>query len=150
MTAAETTFHFGSPPGPHSSFCSTPIFRVFCQEIRSTPGLDFGMSSQTERLSFLPDFPGRESLYHPLDASKDEIRVITVQPSQERSSAIHCSLQIISIQDGRSTKPYDAIPYVWGSTETTDKIIVHKSLSVDQPDCGIEVPVTYALTGAIR
>ena len=108
------------------------------------------MSSPAERLSFLPDFPGRGSLYHPLNANKDEIRVITVQPSQERSSTIHCFLQTISIQDGRSTVPYDAVSYVWGSTETTDNINVHNALSVDQPDCGIQVPVTCALTGALR
>jgi hypothetical protein len=103
-----------------------------------------------ERLSFLPDFSGRESLYHPLDASKDEIRVTTVQPAQERSSTIHCFLETISIQDGRSTKPYDAISYYWGSTETTDTIVVHDGLSIDKPGCGVRVPVTYALTGAIR
>ena len=103
-----------------------------------------------ERLSFLPDFPGRESLYHPLDANKDEVRVITIAPSHERSSTIHCFLETISIQDGRSTKPYDAISYVWGSTETTENLIVHNALSFDQPDSGVEVPVTYALTGALR
>jgi hypothetical protein len=108
------------------------------------------MSSPTERLSFLPDFPGRESLYHPLDANKDEIRVITVQPSQQRSSAIHCFLQTISIEDDRSTKSYDALSYAWGSTENTDSIFVHNSLSADQPDSGVRVPVTYALTGALR
>lgn len=108
------------------------------------------MSSPTERLSFLPDFPGRESLYHPLDAHKDEIRVITVQPSRDRSSTIHCFLQTISIQEARATKPYDAISYFWGSTETTDRIVVHDGSQVDRHDHGIEVPVTYALTRALR
>jgi hypothetical protein len=106
----------------------------------------------TPRLSFLPDFPGRESLYRPLDAaSKDEIRVITVQPSNDRSSAIHCSLQTISIQNCQSTKPYDAISYFWGSTLTTEKIFVYDEPPADQHDyCGFEVPVTPALTGALR
>jgi hypothetical protein len=45
------------------------------------------MDDSTPSLSFLPDFPGREILYHPLDANKAEIRVITVQPSNDRSSA---------------------------------------------------------------
>jgi len=85
----------------------------------------------TERLSFLPDFPGRESLYRPLDASKVEIRVITIQPSEDRSSPIHCVLQTISIQDGRSTVPYDAISYFWGSTATTENIIVYDKPPVD-------------------
>jgi hypothetical protein len=104
----------------------------------------------TERLIFLPDFAGRDCLYRPLDANKDEIRIITVQPCHERSSAIHCFLQTTTIQDGRSTIPYDAISYFWGSTETTDNIIVHDGPPVEQPGHGFEVPVTYALTGALR
>lgn len=107
------------------------------------------MSLPTERLSFLPDFPDRETLYHPLDANKDEIRVITIRPSNDRSSIIHCFLQTISIKEGRSNR-YDAVSYFWGSTETTDTIVVHNGLSVDQPDCGVEVPIPYALTGALR
>jgi hypothetical protein len=105
----------------------------------------------TERLSFLPDFPGRESLYRPLDADNAEIRVITVQPSKDRSSAIHCILQTISIRDCRSTVPYDAISYFWGSTATTENIIVHDKPPVDEHHyrC-FEVPVTPALTGALR
>lgn len=109
------------------------------------------MDDSTPRLSFLPDFPGREILYHPLNANKAEIRVITVHPSNDRSSAIHCSLQTISIRNGQSTKPYDAISYFWGSTLITETIIVHDEIPADQFDhCVFEVPVTPALAGAIR
>jgi hypothetical protein len=104
----------------------------------------------TERLIFLPDFAGRDCLYRPLDANKDDIRVITVHSCHERSSAIHCFLQTTSIQDDQCTIPYDAISYSWGSTETTDNIIVHDGPPVEQPGHGFEVPVTYALTGALR
>jgi hypothetical protein len=105
----------------------------------------------TERLSFLPDFPGRESLYRPLEADKAEIRVITVQPSEDRSSPINCIMQTISIQDGQSTVPYDAISYFWGSTATTENIIVYDKPLVDEDCyCRLEVPVTPALTGALR
>jgi hypothetical protein len=105
----------------------------------------------TERLSFLPDFPNREFLYYPLDAKADEIRVITIQPCEDYSSAIHCILQTISIQDGQSTVPYDAISYFWGSTATTENIIVYDKPPVDEHHyCCFEVPVTLALTGALR
>ena len=111
----------------------------------------FPTENPTERLSFLPDFPGRESLYRPLDAKKDEIRVITIQPSEDYSPAIHCILQTISIQDGQSTVPYDAISYFWGSTATTENIIVYDKPPVDEHHyCRFEVPVTPALTGALR
>jgi hypothetical protein len=108
------------------------------------------MDDSTPSLSFLPDFPGREILYHPLDANKAEIRVITVQPSNDRSSAIQCSLQTISIRNSKSTKPYNALSYFWGSTLTTETIIVHDGNPADQPDHRIfEVPVAPALTCAI-
>ena len=77
--------------------------------------------------------------------------MITIQPSEDYSSAIHCILQTISIQDGQSTVPYDAISYFWGSTATTENIIVYDKPPVDEHNyCRFEVPVTPALTGALR
>jgi hypothetical protein len=109
------------------------------------------MSSPPERLSFLPDFPGRRSLYHPLNASKDEIRVVIVASSEDRSSTIHCGLQTISIQNGRSTLPYDAISYFWGSTSTTEEVHVFPVFpTVADRACCVGVPVTRALAGALR
>ena len=109
------------------------------------------MSPPTEKLSFLPDFEGRDRLYHSLDSGKDEIRVITIRNSSERSAPIHCFLETISIQHNHKTRDYEAISYFWGPTETTDRIIVHDDSQAEQPDCcGLEVPVTYALTDAIR
>jgi hypothetical protein len=96
----------------------------------------------------LPDFPGRESLYHPLDAEQDQIRVITVYPSEDRSSAIRCILQTISIQDGRSTVPYDAISYHWGPAVPANLVeITVYGNPADQP---VEMRITRPLAGALR
>lgn len=96
----------------------------------------------------LPDFPGRESLYHPLDAEQDQIRVITVYPSEDRSSAIRCILQTISIQDGRSTVPYDAISYHWGPAAPANLVeITVYGNPADQP---VEMRITRPLAGALR
>jgi hypothetical protein len=104
------------------------------------------------RLSFLPDLPGRDRLYRPLDADKSEIWVITIWPSRERSEPISCSLQTISIAEGRGANYYHALSYYWGSTAEgdTEKTIVHPESLENRHGNGFSVPVTKQFTGALR
>jgi hypothetical protein len=77
--------------------------------------------------------------------------VITIQPSEDYSLAIHCILQTISIQDGQSTVPYDAISYFRGSSATTEKIVVYDGPPTYQLDQhSFEVPVTHSLAAVLR
>ena len=110
------------------------------------------MSETKTRLSFLPDFPGRDRLYRPLNADKSEVRVITIWPSRERSEPISCSLQTISLAEGRGANYYHALSYYWGSTSEgdTERITVHPESVDDRHGNGFSVPVTKQLTGALR
>ncbi|KAM0695997.1 hypothetical protein Q7P36_004480 [Cladosporium allicinum] len=110
------------------------------------------MPETKTRLSFLPDFPGRDRLYRPLNADKSEVRVITIWPSRERSEPISCSLQTISLAEGRGANYYHALSYYWGSTSEgdTERITVHPESVEDRHGNGFSVPVTKQLTGALR
>jgi hypothetical protein len=74
-------------------------------------------SSTTPHLNLLPDFPGRKLVYRPLDSGTSEIRVIVVLHAAEREAPLRCFLKMISIHEGKSTEPYNALSYYWGSTE---------------------------------
>jgi len=104
------------------------------------------------RLSFLPDFPGRDRLYQPLNSEKGEIRVINILPSSERSEPISCSLETISITNGRGANYYHALSYYWGSTAEGDRedITVYTGSPENRHEDGFHVPVTKQLTGALR
>ena len=105
------------------------------------------MPATTNRLSFLPDFPGRDHLYYPLQTSRKEIRTITVLASAEHSAAIQCTLRTISIHRSTHTPHYHALSYYWGSTSDIENIIVHK----ESPNStAFEVPVTRELASALR
>lgn len=65
------------------------------------------------KLSFLPDFEGREDLYNTLSPNQgkiSKIRVLTVHPNRNEAAPLDCSLQIVSLE--KDTKPkYNAISY---------------------------------------
>jgi hypothetical protein len=109
------------------------------------------MSETKARLSFLPDFPGRDRLYQPLNADESEIRVIIIWPCKERSEPIICTLLTISIAEGQDA-PYHALSYYWGSTAEgdTEKITVHPERPENRHGNGFSMPVTKQLTGAPR
>lgn len=55
-------------------------------------------------------------LYSPL--SPDSIRLIRLLPSEDENAPIQCQLVNYTLQDSeKRTHPYDALSYVWGSTE---------------------------------
>lgn len=110
------------------------------------------MSTTIPRLSFLPDFPGRDRLYRPLNADKMEVRVIAIMPSSERSSPIRCFLKTISLHGGKGANHYNALSYYWGLAADTESVTVYnRSLEEDFSEAEVfEVPVTKQLTGALR
>lgn len=113
------------------------------------------MSTSTPQLSFLPDFPGRERLYQPLDASKMEIRVIGLKPSTEPSAPIACLIMTISIAHEGHRPPrlgYNAISYFWGSTEPSNRetMTVYTKSATTGGYPSYKVPVTKNLTVALR
>jgi hypothetical protein len=60
--------------------------------------------------------------YIPMDPSKQQIRVLTLYPAEDRQSIIRCSLTTTSLQD---FPEYSALSYVWGSSETTHTIEIN-------------------------
>lgn len=81
-----------------------------------------------------------------------EIRVLTVRPASERSEPISCSLQTISIAEGRGANHYHALSYYWGSTAKDDieEVVVYADSHEQRYQEGFKVPVTKQLTSALR
>jgi hypothetical protein len=108
-------------------------------------------SSTTPRLNLLPDFPGRDLVYHPLNSLAGEIRVIVVLLAAERQAPLRCFLKTISIHEGKSTEPYNAISYYWGSTENPETVEVYGgSWGYRQFGGSFKIPITANLALALR
>jgi hypothetical protein len=108
-------------------------------------------SSTTPRLNFLPDFPGRKLIYHPLSSLAGEIRVIVLLHAAEREAPLRCFLKTISIHEGKSTEPYHAISYYWGSTENPETVEVYGgSWGHHQFGGSFKIPITSNLALALR
>lgn len=75
--------------------------------------------------------------WQPLVPSRDEIRVLDIQPSQTGLEPICCDLRRISLQDHPT---YDALSYVWGSPEGPEEILLNGSAH----------PITKNLHNALR
>lgn len=102
-------------------------------------------------LSFLPDFPGRETLYSPLpidESTIGSIRILTILPNEDEKGDLECSLQIVSLRDGINCE-YNAISYFWGSTHELEKVIIRGSDN-GKSSARFEVPVTLCLSTALR
>ena len=109
------------------------------------------MSSTTPRLSPLPEFPGRKLVYHHLNSAADEIRVIVVVPDTRREAPLRCFLKTISIYEGKSTEPYNAISYYWGSTKRTETVEIYgESREYDRLGGSFKIPITSNLALALR
>jgi hypothetical protein len=102
--------------------------------------------SSGPRLSYLPDFKGRESLYRQLDVDKMEVRVLTVWPDEDFLSLLQCTLRITSLLQ---VDDWDALSYYWGSANDLDSVVVHGS-DEGAPTHSCEVSVTKNLASALR
>jgi hypothetical protein len=108
-------------------------------------------SSTTPRLNLLPDFPGRKLIYRPLDSGTSEIRVIVVLHAAEREAPLRCFLKTISIHEGKSTEPYHALSYYWGSTENPETVEVYGgSWGYRQFGGSFKTPITSNCALALR
>lgn len=116
------------------------------------------MSTTTPKLNFLPHFKGRTRLYKPLNAGKQEIRLIRILPNKNRAARIRCEIFTASLQDAHGALGYNALSYYWGSTENLDRVVVYTDVEehVDNERRkrivrrSYKVPVTRSLTGALR
>jgi hypothetical protein len=108
-------------------------------------------SSTTPRLNLLPDFTGRKLIYHPLNSLAGEIRVIVVLHAAEREAPLRCFLKTISIHEGKSTEPYNALSYYWGSTENPETVKVYcGSREYDEFGGSFDIPITSNCALALR
>ncbi|KAF4626151.1 hypothetical protein G7Y89_g12010 [Cudoniella acicularis] len=74
-----------------------------------------------------------------LDVTKQEIRLLELLPGQSKDR-VSCVLKVISLQDGQTSVPYEALSYVWGEIEGTAPIQV----------CGGDFEITRNLRAALR
>jgi hypothetical protein len=108
-------------------------------------------SSTTPRLNLLPDFPGRKLVYRPLDSGISGIRVIVVLHAAEREAPLRCFLRTISIHEGKSTEPYNALSYYWGSIENPETVEVYcGSREYDEFGGSFDIPITSNCALALR
>jgi Heterokaryon incompatibility protein (HET) len=78
------------------------------------------------------------SLYQPLDASQEEIRLCFLHPSTNNNDNIECDIYNIPLCE--ATGNYIALSYVWGDPNITESISIN----------GIQWPVTTNLASALR
>ncbi|KAK5715791.1 hypothetical protein LTR17_016622 [Elasticomyces elasticus] len=106
---------------------------------------------------------GFSSSYQPLDASKQEIRVLHLLPARRLDAPIYIQLKTVSLQDNPY---YEALSYTWGNASDTSHIwvldpqsaipgIVSNLISwvapvTRAPLNSIKTPVTRSLHGALR
>jgi hypothetical protein len=101
------------------------------------------------KLSYLPDFEGRTSLYSRIDHVIGQIRVLTVWPNEDFSSRLEASLQIRTLSSDYGRETYTALSYFWGSANELESVLVHGSDN-GESTLSCEVPVTKNLTFALR
>jgi len=108
-------------------------------------------SSTIPRLNLLPDFPGHKLVYHHLNSLAGEIRVIVVLNDARWEAPLRCFMKTISIHEGKSSEPYNAISYYWGSTEDTETVEVYCGSREDaQVDRSFKIPIMSNLALALR
>jgi hypothetical protein len=115
------------------------------------------MPKTLPKLSWLPDFEGRQHVYRPLNKTRQEIRVLEVFGHSDRSAPLHCTLRTISIREN-GVDHYHAISYYWGSTLDLDVVTVHTAtnsstgLYTTKADAknAFQIPITKSLAAALR
>ena len=115
------------------------------------------MQKSLPKLSWLPDFDGRQQLYRPLNKKRREIRVVELLNDEDRSAPLHCALRTISIET-EGPHHYNALSYYWGSTQDLDTVTVHGVANTGKSPASngsttaetFRVPITKSLAGALR
>ena len=77
------------------------------------------------------------SLYQPLDSTRDEFRLLRLQPSDNLEDIITCQLFTVSLFENPS---YTTLSYEWGDKNVTEPMLVNET----------EVQVTCNLHAALR
>ncbi|PKS06248.1 hypothetical protein jhhlp_006994 [Lomentospora prolificans] len=77
-------------------------------------------------------------VYRPLDASKNQLRVIEILPADDPRSPIECRLLYVSLD--HDALEYEALSYTWGDKANPETILLD----------GQHVPVTTNLYAALR
>jgi hypothetical protein len=74
------------------------------------------------------------------------IRLLQLLPGNENSTSLRCRLLVCSLRRSTGpTRPYEALSYVWGSTENLKSIAITDDHNVDQ-----EFAITQNLHGALH
>lgn len=80
----------------------------------------------------------KASIYNPLDADSQEIRILYLYPSASPAGPVQCHLETVSLQDGPTPK-YEAISYVWSEHVGTTTITINGTLVKDAPASAVNV-----------
>ena len=73
-----------------------------------------------------PDASERHNtIYSPLDTSRNEIRLLEISPSDDEDALIACSLHTASLDDAPFFMP---VSYVWGDQSNPQEILVDGKL----------------------
>ncbi|KAK3351911.1 heterokaryon incompatibility protein-domain-containing protein, partial [Neurospora tetraspora] len=78
-------------------------------------------SADTETSASVDNTKQVKNLYYKFPISRSHIRLLQLLPSENEDAAIHCRLFCTALDskgtalDSKSTRPYEALSYVWGS-----------------------------------
>jgi len=76
----------------------------------------------------------------------DSIRLLRLLPNEDQKAPIQCELFHYSLQESdKRTHPYDALSYVWGSSNEPQSIFIHERNSTNRHD----LPITKNLYEAL-
>jgi hypothetical protein len=64
------------------------------------------------------------NIYTPLDPSKAQIRLVTLQPASSRKDVVRCTLSISSLDEPGRSPVYEALSYEWGLPKSESFIVL--------------------------
>ncbi|KAK4228437.1 hypothetical protein QBC38DRAFT_152558 [Podospora fimiseda] len=74
----------------------------------------------------IEDQESEENLYHQLPLQPHSIRLLQLLPHRDKNAPIECRLTILSLDDSKGSRPYEALSYAWGSAANSQSILVNQ------------------------
>ncbi|KAF4457612.1 hypothetical protein F53441_485 [Fusarium austroafricanum] len=67
-------------------------------------------------------------IYKPLDSRRQEIRLLTLHPSESEDEEIRCTLSHVTLDpsDDSTSPSYEALSYVWGEPDFSEPIVLNE------------------------
>lgn len=86
------------------------------------------LDNLVKKASWLVRRPPPSSIYHPLNPTEKQIRLLRLAPASDKSDTVSCELITVSL-GGEDTPKYEAISYCWGECAGQQWISINEVLA---------------------